>query len=144
MKPADDEVDLLKDYGDLNGDIGKEWVALYTTKDYSAGKPITTDFIVQYGDSKVPLGMKSLTMFSYTNPVNLIDEHYVYEGTTSDGKQGIYLFFTQDKNANLTGSAMTTGTIALMCGGGVLVLSGIAAAVFAAKKKKKKAEKPAA
>ena len=144
MKPADNEVELLKDYGDLNGDIGKEWVALYTTKDLSAGNPITTDFIVQYGDSKVPLGAKSLTMFSYANPVNLIDEHYVYEGTTSDGKQGIYLFFTQDKNANLTGTVMTNGTIAAICGGGVLVIGGIAAALFAAKKKKKKDEKPAA
>ena len=137
MEPADNEVELLKDYGDLNGDIGKEWVALYTTKDSSAGNPITTDFVVQYGDSKVPLGKKSLTMFSYANPVNLIDEHYVYEGETSDGKQGIYLFYTQEKNANLTGTAQSSGLIAVICGIGLLAIGGSAAAFYTVRKKKK-------
>ncbi len=39
----------------MNGDVGKEWLALYTTKDKAAGEAITTDIIAQKGNSQMPL-----------------------------------------------------------------------------------------
>ena len=30
----------LKNYGDLNGDVGRQWIALYTTKNPDLGEPI--------------------------------------------------------------------------------------------------------
>ena len=44
----------LEAYGDMNGDVGKQWLALYTTTDKAAGDPITADIIAQKGSNKFP------------------------------------------------------------------------------------------
>ncbi|MCR5203194.1 MAG: hypothetical protein K6D02_08940, partial [Lachnospiraceae bacterium] len=50
-KREGEEAEGLKDYGDINGDTGKQWVALYYSTDEAAGYPILADsFEVKYGD----------------------------------------------------------------------------------------------
>ena len=103
---ADREV--LKDNADLNGDLGKEWLALYYTKDAAAGKPITVSdvsgFKVITGSDATPEGMKALTIFDKESPVNLTNADWVWNDKTS----GLYLYYTVDSaadTASIFGSA---------------------------------------
>jgi len=126
---TDEKSKILEDYGDLNGDIGKEWLALYYTKDATAGNPIKAEFLCQKGsntaENKVPL-----TMFGEKNAINLVDEKYAF----NDEFGGIYLFYAVGNP--LTGSVLTSGNIAIIAVGTACVA---ALGVFLIVRKKKKA-----
>ena len=65
------------DYGDMNGDVGKQWLALYTTKDKAAGDPITADIIAQKGTNKMPADKSTgIRLFGKTDMVNIVSEEY--------------------------------------------------------------------
>ncbi len=92
-----DSTRLLGNYADLNGDVGRQWVALYTTKDKEAGNPLT-ELKVQYEDSSLPdETYTALSMFGEDTAQNLTNKTAGY--TYSDGKNGIYLFYRTDANA---------------------------------------------
>ncbi len=130
-----DSTKLLDDFGDLNGDVGRQWVALYTTKDKAAGNPVTTDFLVQYGNSDIPNdSCTALSIFCESVAQNLTNKKMGY--TYSDGKNGIYLFFNTDSNAYV-GSIFTNGTYALIGGCAVAAIAVIAYFVSKNTKKKK-------
>ena len=94
---VEDSNRLLKNYGDLNGDVGRQWVALYTTKDKNAGNPLT-ELKVQYEDSSLPdETYTALSMFGESSAQNLTNKTSGY--TYADGKSGIYLFYKTDANA---------------------------------------------
>ena len=82
--------DKLEHYGDLNGDVGKQWLALYVTKDKAAGEPITADILMQKKDTTPPIGKTPLSMFGYEDAVNIVDEEYNY----NDGLGGLYMFYS--------------------------------------------------
>ena len=131
--------ELLEDYGDLNGDVGRQWVALYTTKDKTAGNPVTTEFKVQYDNTNLPSEeCTALSMFDENVAQNLTNEQAGY--TYDDDKDGIYLFFNTDKNA-FAASVFTEGTYVLI---GVVSLVVIGLVVFLiirnGRKKKMKGE----
>ena len=129
-----DATKLLGDFGDLNGDVGRQWVALYTTKDKAAGNPITTDFKVQYEDTNLPNEDYSvLSMFGEDVAQNLTNKKSGY--TYADGKSGIYLFFNTDKTA-FAGSVFTNNQYVLVSAA-VAVVVGVAA-FFAGKNVKRK------
>ncbi len=129
-----DNTKILEDFGDLNGDVGRQWVALYTTKDTSAGDPITTDFDVQYGKSDVPDDSTPLSMFCESTAQNLTNKKAGY--TYADSEKGVYLFYSVDSNA-YTGSVFTSGTYAIIAGASMIVVAAISALVGKAIKKKK-------
>ena len=118
-----ESTEILKDFGDLNGDVGRQWVALYTTKDKAAGNPLTTDFKVQYENSTIPDDRTPLSIFCEESAQNLTDKRAGF--TYADGKNGIYMFFGTDANA-YAGSVFTNGSTALL--GGVTVI--LTAAAF--------------
>ena len=115
-----EETEILKDFGDLNGVVGKQWVALYTTKDKAAGNPITTDFKVQYENSTIPGERTPLSIFCENTAQNLTDEKSGY--TYSDDKNGIYLFFGTDVNA-YAGSVFSGNRYALVGGAAIVLLA---------------------
>ena len=118
-----DDSKILGDLGDLNGDVGRQWVALYTTKDKAAGNPITTDFTVQYNDTNLPNDdSTALSMFGESTAQNLTNEQAGY--TYDDDKDGIYLFYGTDSNA-FAASIFTGGNYVLVGG-----LSALVAAVI--------------
>ncbi len=85
--------DTFGDYGDMNGDVGKQWLALYTTKDIAAGDPITTDIISQKGSNKIPLDKTTgIKLFGNTDTVNIVSEDYGY----NDSLGGLYIFCGTD------------------------------------------------
>ena len=134
-----DSTKILGDFGDLNGDVGRQWLALYTTKNAAAGNPITTDIIVQYNNTNIPDDRTALSIFCESSAQNLTNEQAGY--TYSDSKDGIYLFYGTDSNA-FAGSIFTNGTYALVGGASALVAAVIAFFIGQAvgKKGKKKEE----
>ncbi len=89
---------LLGDYGDINGDVGRQWVALYTTKDKAAGDPIKSVPVVQYKSSDIPKdSSNALSMFGENSAQNLTNEQLGY--TYDDDMGGIYMFYNVDENA---------------------------------------------
>ena len=132
-----DSTKLLGDYGDLNGDVGKQWVALYTTTDSAAGDPITTDFKVQYKDTNVPDDSTALSIFCESVAQNLTNKKAGY--TYADSKGGIYLFYGTDENA-LAGSIISDGGYYVLVGGGCAIVAAVIA-FFVGKSVGKKSKK---
>ena len=115
--------EILGDIGDLNGDVGKQWVALYTTTDKAAGNPITIDFAVQYNNTNIPDDKTALSMFGESSVQNLTNEQAGY--TYDDSKDGIYVFYATDSNTFIA-SIFTNGKYILT--GGISAL--VAAVIF--------------
>ncbi len=133
-----DSTRMLGSFGDLNGDVGKQWVALYTTKDKAAGNPITADFAVQYKNSNIPGDRTALSMFGESVAQNLTNKSAGY--TYADGEGGIYMFYGTDSSAFI-GSVFSNKTYVLTGGGIAAVFAVISFfAVGAVRKKKSEGE----
>ena len=132
-----EQYEALQDRADLNGDAGKEWLALYSVK-LSGGEPILADsFRVVTGTTSIPDGYtKGIHMFGSNAAANLTDSRYTY----NDGLNGVYVYYKTDAAANSaeTASVFSGGTVALVGSGSALAGAALGAlAVSLAKKKKK-------
>ena len=128
---------LLGDYGDINGDVGRQWVALYTTKDKAAGDPITSVPVVQYKSSDIPKGSSAaLSMFGENVAQNLTNEQLGY--TYDDDMGGIYMFYNVDENA-FAGSVFSDSSYILISVAAAAVI-GVAAFFAGAGVQKKKTQ----
>ena len=104
---SDDRTSLLEDYGDLNGDVGRQWLALYISRDPNAGDPVTTDLRVRYENSNLPSSeYTALSLFCENSARNLTDKRAGF--TYADDKNGIYMFFNTDKSV-FSGSVFSNG-----------------------------------
>ena len=87
--------DKLGDNGDMNGDVGKQWLALYTTKDKAAGDPITADIIAQKGSNKAPADKTTgIRLFGKSDTVNIVSKEFGY----NDALGGLYIFCGTEKD----------------------------------------------
>ena len=128
---------LLGDYGDINGDVGRQWVALYTTKDKAAGDPITSVPVVQYKSSDIPKeSSTALSMFGENVAQNLTNEQLGY--TYDDDMGGIYMFYNVDENA-FAGSVFSDSSYILISVAAAAVI-GVAAFFAGAGVQKKKTQ----
>ena len=129
--------------GDLNAGIGKQWLAIYQTKDEDVGNPIIVSddkpIVVQYGKSKAPEGYSPLHLFGVLSSAqNLTFEDGESGWSYNDKKGGTYLFFNRsdfpksgnqegtviDYEANKTTVGIVTALIGLVIGaGGMLIVS---------------------
>ena len=131
--------EALKDNADLNGDLGKEWLALYYTKDTAAGYPIMVSdisgFQVVKGSEATPADKVALTIFDQENPVNLTSEDWVW----NDVNGGLYLYYTVDK-ASYSASVFTEANMWIVYVGAGVVIAAIffLGGFFMGKKKKRK------
>ena len=130
--------EILKDRNDLNGDVGMQWLSLYSVK-YENGTPILADSLkVKLGKGDAPEG--------YTNGIHRFGEKDVVFNLTSrlfcynDPSEGTYVYFKNDtstvKDLTATGSLFSGGSIALGALVGLIV--GSAITLFIVNKKKKK------
>ncbi len=119
-----DATKLLGDFGDLNGDVGRQWLALYTTKDRAAGNPITADLAVQYKSSSLPKDRDyALSMFGESVAQNLTNKKQGY--TYADGKSGIYLFYNADSTAFAAGSIFSNAKYILIGAAEIVALAAV-------------------
>ena len=137
-KSDSEDYAAMKDFGDLNGDVGKQWLVLYTLRNSSG--PILADSLkVVTGNHDMPEGYSTgIHMIGLKSAVNLTDDRYTY----NDDMKGIYVYFKNgETSATGTASAFGSGVLALVGAGGVLV-GVILGAVIAVLIKKKKEEVP--
>ena len=139
---------------DIMADEGKQWLALYASKNSKAGKPLTPDFIVQ-SSNKAPAGYEgNIHLIGEKGAINIESGAFRNYNTFNTLWQNItgaynkYIFIKQsndvktyDESAgNMTASSIGGGMVA-MIGIGCLILGGALGAVIAVlvnKKKKKK------
>jgi len=106
--------EILKDRSDLNGDVGMQWLALYSAK-YKNGNPILADsFMVQTGKTELPDGYSTgIHRFGEKAAFNLTSKYYCY----NDSPNGTFVFFKHDaasvKDLTAAGSMFSGGSIAL-------------------------------
>ena len=127
----------MKDFGDLNGDVGKQWLALYTLKNGSA--PILADsFKVAMGSTALPEGYTTgIHMIGEKSAVNITDSKYTY----NDDMNGIYVYYkTGTSAASGTASSFSGGVLALAGAGGLLVGAGLGVGLAVLFRRKKETE----
>ena len=129
--------ELSEKNADFNAYQGKEWIALYYTKDATAGKCLTPNFVFNESDSTVARRHQGVSMFGEDKAFNL--NSHVYNANA----KGAYLtvrYSTAKKAAadvpTVVGSVFTTGAvyaITILAGAGV----GTGAVLLTQKKFKK-------
>ena len=138
---------ILGDRSDLNGDVGQQWLALYSVK-YENGLPILADSLkLKMGDGDAPKGYTTgIHMFGDTVPWNLTYPKYAY----NDPYDGTYVYFKNDTATvkDQTAGASTTGSFfsgnSLAIGAVVGLVIGIAGVIVINKVKNRKKKKTAA
>ena len=78
---------------DVNAFEGKEWHAMYISRDKAAGAPIEANFKVRHGDGRADEGYAGLAGFGKKDAENL--NHYADD----DEVNGIYVTYPQEKLA---------------------------------------------
>ena len=138
--------EVMETRNDLNGDIGKQWLALYAVK-YRGGTPILADSLLYQKDSStVPDGYSTgIHEFGGKAATNLNNKKYLFR----DNPPSLKVFFktetktveqlagtTGANKANGTGSIFGAGTAA-MSGGIGLVIGALLGAMVMGRRKKK-------
>ena len=127
-----DFYEQLQNYADLNGDVGKQWLALYYVRQ-DGHAPIKADSLkVVTGTNSIPSGYSELGIhnFETTSATNLTSKFYCH----NDPNKGTYVYFQLDeavlKRASVAGSNFSTGTAFLFSGIGLAVGAGIGIAIM--------------
>ncbi len=107
--------EILKDRADLNGDVGQQWLALYSVK-YNNGTPILADSLkVKLGDGPAPEGYDTgIHMFGETAAQNLTTTKG--DICYNDPNEGTYVFFKRDvvsADTQTAGSVFSGGSLVL-------------------------------
>ena len=135
---------ILGTANDLNGDVGKQWLSLYSVR-YEKGKPILADSLkVVKGSDELPSGYEAgIHRFGEPAKFNLTSTLYCY----NDKPNGTYVFFknadktvkemTGGSNKVSSGSMFSFGSLAIGGGIGLLLGGGLAALVMTAARKRK-------
>ena len=113
--------EVLKDRNDLNGDVGTQWLSLYSVK-YENGMPVLADSLkFKMGSGDIPDGYTTgIHRYKKKNAFNLTSRLYCY----NDPNDGTYVYFKNDtatvKNLTTSGSTFSGGVLAIGTVAGVL------------------------
>ena len=132
--------EALQNYADLNGDVGQQWLALYSVK-LPGGEPILADsFKAVTGTTSIPEGYtKGIHMFGSSAAANLTDSRYTY----NDKQNGIYVYYkTEATTSSETASVFSGNAIALVGAGCGLAGAALGSLVTVFVKKKKEELQP--
>lgn len=131
----DENYKVLGTSGDLNGDVGKQWLALYAVKKDLMDPILASSLKVVVGSTNIPAGYETgIHMFGSDAAFNLNSNIYVWNYDAPS----VYVYFQTDDGAKVstTGTNFSGGMLALVGGAGALV--GAAATILVVKLKKKK------
>ena len=123
---------------DMNGDVGRQWLALYAVKNEMMDPILADSLVATVGSPDVPQGYDTgIHMFGSDAAFNLNSSLYDWNNSA----KSVYVYFRVDEDAaNATGSSFTGGAVAL-AGGAGLVLGAVATALCMTATKKKKETK---
>ena len=121
--------EILLDRADLNGDVGQQWLALYSVK-YENGMPILADSLkLKLGKGGAPEGYTTgIHMFGEEAVQNLTDASKSMPLCYNDPNEGTYIFFKRDTAKTAVGSLFSGGSLmlgallGLIAGGGLTML----------------------
>ena len=131
---------VLGNRADMNGDVGRQWLALYSVKKELMDPILASSLTVVVGKADVPAGYTTgIHMFGSDAAFNLNSSLYDW----NNDAPSVYVYFqTDDTAANTTGSVFTGGTLALAGGAGI-ALGAIVTALAIKIKRKSDKEVPA-
>ena len=134
-RSANDEFyNVLGTGADMNGDVGKQWLALYAVKKELMQPIIASSLIAVVDSVDVPAGYTTgIHMFGSDAAFNLNSSLYDW----NNDAPSVFVYFKTEDTKNNAGSIFTGGMFALAGGAGVAV--GAVASAFVIKKKKKAA-----
>ena len=131
--------EILKDRNDLNGDVGTQWLSLYSVK-YVNGAPILADSLkLKMGNGNAPDGYTNgIHRFGEKNVFNLTSRLYCY----NDPNDGTYVYFKNETSTVMdlaaAGSTFSGGSLALGLGAGALAGCAFTLIMLRLENKKKK------
>ena len=151
---GDEKYKNIGKFADMNGDVGKQWLALYAVKNEAMAPILADSLLVKVNETDLPAGYTTgIHMFGSDSAFNLNDSKYVWNANASK----VFVYFNVDDNpvststgasvgtntdsASVTGSVFTMGNLVLSAGIGLVLGAGIAMLIFIAMKPKKKEEK---
>ena len=137
--PADEKYKNLGTCADMNGDVGRQWLALYAQKSDTAAPILADSLIVKVNNTELPAGYRTgIHMFGTGTAFNLNNELYDWNRSAPS----VMVYFKTDtaaaSSASTAGSNFTTGNLALAGVGGLAagaLISGTAATAIGKKKK---------
>ena len=126
----------LNVYNDLNGDVGQQWLTLYSVKNEMEDPILASSLKAEVNNNDVPAGYTTgIHMFGSDSAFNLNSYPYVWNKTAPK----IQVYFKRDtgaKKANMTGSNFSAGVLALTGGGGIVIGAALSAFCMTSKKRK--------
>ena len=126
----------MEDKADLNGDMGRQWLALYSVR-YEDGYPILADSLkYSYEDDKLPSGYETgIHEFGSVSACNLNKKAYLFNSSAPS----IYVHYkTEEKTVtelSTVGSMFSTGSVVL--GGEVGMVIGALLATLVMRRRRK-------
>ena len=147
-KENDKNFETLGYCADMNGDVGQQWLALYACKNYKEMQPILADsFNVVVGSSEIPAGYdnRGIHMFGSDSAFNLNNKLYDW----NQSAKSVFVYFKVDEtspigDASTSGSAFSTGIVAVVAIGGVALGALVTALAMTAVNKRKSRKATAA
>ena len=130
---SDEMYKTLGTCADMNGDVGRQWLALYSVKKDLMEPILASSLKVVVDNAQIPAGYETgIHMFGTDAAFNLNSSLYDWNNSA----KSVYIYFkTDDTAASTTGSNFTAGTLALSGGAGIVL--GAAVTFFAMKIKRK-------
>ena len=123
---------------DMNGDVGKQWLALYSVRKELMEPIIASSLKVVVGKEDIPSGYETgIHMFGSKTAFNLNSNLYDWNNSAPS----VFVYFKTDSNALKTeAAAFTGGSVAVSCGAGIAI-GAVGTALTLRAKRKKDAEK---
>ena len=137
-KSGDEFYKTLGACADMNGDVGKQWLALYAQKSETSAPILADTLLVKVKDTNIPAGYKTgIHMFGSKSAANLNNELYDWNSSAPS----IMVYFKTDEavNPGAAGSNFTAGSLALAGVAGLGIGAVVTALASKAAGKKKKA-----
>ena len=130
---SDEFYSVLGTGADMNGDVGRQWLALYAVKKELMEPILASSLKVVSDGTQLPAGYETgVHMFGSDAAFNLNSSLYDW----NNDAPGIYIIFqTEETSANSAGTLFTVGTMALSGGAGLALGSVVTALVMKKKKK---------
>ena len=138
---GDEFFGVLGTSADLNGDVGKQWLALYSVKKELMEPILASSLKAVVNNTQIPAGyMTGIHMFGSDVAFNLNSSLYDWNNSAPS----VYVYFQTDDtidatSASTTGANFTGGMLALVIGAGIAI--GAAVTVLALKTARKPVKK---
>jgi len=111
----------------------KQWLAIYTTKDKKAGKPIAANVFCttngSYSDKNS--NYEAVKLFGVSTPLDFADEAY----TGKEDLKYCYLYISRNVNASAAGSVFGNGVTPIILAGSILLIAAGTAIILTRRKK---------